>query len=180
MRRPQVVVFGFESIEPFSLIDRADMQIGLFGQRQVTLGVPALHLRRFAAFQQALPGVLVHGLQHAEARLAMGGLGGLDQAVVEQGLQTVEDLVLQGAIAIADGFGHVERPAAGEDRQPAEQFLRISIEQIVTPFDGVVQRLLTFRHVARGALEHVRVLLQAFEQHVRREDLAARRGQLDG
>ena len=88
--------------------------------------------------------------EQPEARLAVGRLLDLDQALVERApsarrrcRRRVSDDGPQ--IASAD----VEVAAAGEHRQPVEQALRAVVEEVVAPGDRAAQRLLALGQVAR-------------------------------
>src|SRR6266567_4618622 len=54
------------------------------------------------------------------------------------------------------------------------------MKQLITPRDGVAQGLLSCWHVPRPTCQHVQWLVQAREQRLWREQLQARRCQLDG
>jgi hypothetical protein len=70
------------------------------------------------------------------------------------------------------GFGHllrsVERPAAGEDREPPESLLLLGREQLITPGDRAAQGSLALRQVAGAAREQWQGVLQP------RQDLGCR------
>ena len=113
------------------------------GQRQVVGGVPvARRLGLAARLGQALGGVLAHRLQQPVAPRAGGALVHLHQRLVDQPRQQVEHRVRGEAVARADRLGGLQRPAAGEDRQPPQQRpLRLG-QQVVAPVERRPQRLL--------------------------------------
>ena len=88
---------------------------------------------------EPLGGVLVHRLEHPVA-LAVED----DEALVDERLQRVE-------VGVAHLLGGVERAAAGEDRETAEQAPLVVGEQLVRPVERGAERLLARARVAAAA-----------------------------
>ena len=82
-------------------------------------------------------------------------------------------------MAVHDPLGGVARPVADEDGEAPEQSLLRVGQQVVAPGDRAPQRPLPFGQVARPAGQQVDRVLQPLEDPGRREDLHARRGELD-
>ena len=66
------------------------------------------------------------------------------------------------------GLGGLEREAAREDAQAAEQRLLVRVEKVVAPGDRRVQRLLSRRQVGCAVLEERQAPVQPLEERVRR------------
>ena len=79
-----------------------------------------------------------------------------------------------------DGLRGLQREAADEDREPAEEALLLGCQQVVAPGDGIAHRLLPRRQVARASGQQRQPVLKSREQRCGREHLDPRRGQLDG
>ena len=77
-------------------------------------------------------------------------------------------------------LGRVERKAAGEHGEPAEEGLLGRIEEVVTPLDGGTHRLQAGRKVAGSARQQRQPRPEPGEHRFRREDGHPRRRQLDG
>src|SRR5206468_2815242 len=99
---------------------------------------------------ELLHGVLADGLEEAVAG-AVTALLADDERFVDQLSQQVEDLERLAGRRPADRLGGLQRPAAGEDRQAAEQRPLPFGEQVVTPIDERVQRLLARERGAAAA-----------------------------
>lgn len=94
---------------------------------------------------ELLRGVLADRLQHAVSRLARDLGVGQDQRLVDQVAEHPQDVLGPQSAARADLLGHVERPPAGEDRQPPQQDPLGLVEQLVAPVDRRPERLLPGR-----------------------------------
>ena len=120
-----------------------------FEQSEEEPGVAISDGRLLAARRQPLQPELAHRLQHPEARLALDALLLAQQALVDQRGNAVEDI--ERPLRVDDRLGRLQRAAAGEDGQAAEEDLLLRGEQVVTPGDGVAHRLLP-RRERRGRL----------------------------
>ena len=109
------------------------------------------------------------GLEHPEPAVRVAR----HEALVGERLEAVE------RVGAAHGFGGVEREAAREHAEAREERLRVGVQQVVAPADRRPQRLLALRRVARAGAEEVEPAAQAVEDLRRRQDLDARRGELD-
>ena len=78
-----------------------------------------------------------------------------------------------------DSLGSLQRPPPDEDAQPPEEDLLGWSEQVVAPGDRVAQGLLSRRQVTRPPRQRRQAALQPRQQRRRRQELDARRGQLD-
>ncbi len=143
-RAASVVVLAVEQLEPLELLGAAEAQVGARQDARVVFGVPALNGDPLGAFLEALERVLADGLQHAEARLAVGTVLPAQQALVQQRSEVVE----RGA---TDRLGGRGGAAADEDAQLGEEALLARLEQLVAPVNGRPQGLLPRRQVARAA-----------------------------
>ena len=125
------------------------------GRRQYAAALPAIG-PRLAARLQPLQRVLADRLQHAEARRA-----GRARRLPQQAAGSARDAAAPSSrrpgrqpLAVRRAGRRPRRlpsAAAGEDGQPPEERLLRSVEQVVAPGDGVAQRLLAGRQVARAA-----------------------------
>ena len=89
-----------------------------------------------------------HHVEQAETRLVVRGDLDADQALLGQRLDDLPGLA-------GDGLDGLDRAAAAEDRQPAEQALLGRIQKGVAPVDRVAQGLVAVRPVTRAAAEQV-------------------------
>ena len=100
----------------------------------------------------------------------------LVRAVIDRGIDLdangvphgVQHFHAEAAVGVAHRLGCVQRPAAREDGQPAEESLRSGREQVVAPGDGVAQGPLAGGQVARPAGEHGQPVVQPVAQRLRR------------
>ena len=84
------------------------------------------------------------------------------------------------ATGVTDGFGALQRTAAREHRQPAEQSLLRDCQERMTPLERVPKRLLSGRQIRRAACQQVQPRRQSRAHLCRGEDLDARGRQLQG
>src|SRR5436190_353791 len=82
-------------------------------------------------------------------------------------------------VGLAHLLGRLDREAAGEDGEAAEQLLFRLVKELVAPLDRRAQRPLALRRVSSAAREDRQRALEALEQLVGREQARARRGELD-
>ena len=73
----------------------------------------------------------------------------------------------------------MERRAGREDGEPCQQRPLVLVEEVVAPVDGLPQRLLSRREIARPAREESEALVEPLAQHTRRECSDPRSGELD-
>jgi hypothetical protein len=76
---PDVGMFDLTAVEPLELIRRGEVGLGLHGQGQEVIGVAAEHRIEVGPGRQLFQRELPDGLQHGEARGAVGQLGRPDQ-----------------------------------------------------------------------------------------------------
>src|ERR1044072_8606016 len=87
---------------------------------------------------QPPPCVLANSLQHREAQLA-GHFSLPQQILVQKHLDGLRRVNAQVAIRIAYGYRALDRAAAHEHRQPAEERALPIFEQVVTPIYGATK-----------------------------------------
>ena len=179
--RAHVVVIVLDAVQPDGAVLGRQMGHGGLGVVGEVLGVPSPDRKGLPVGLQPLEGERADRLQHHEPRV--GVLGVLAQeALVDEARQAVEH-VEGGAPARlrpADGLGGLELEAAHEHGDRGEEALDGRVQEVVAPGDRAAQRLLPRRQVARAATQQVEPALQPLQDALRREDLDAGRGQLDG
>src|SRR5215211_4658163 len=137
-RGAQVGLLQVATVQPLALVGAGEVRLG--GERRVeeVLGVAPPDLLQVAVFGQPLLPELADRLQHGEPGVAGRGLGPEHQRLVDQRGQAVEDVQAE-LPGTADRLGRLQRPAAGEHRQPGEQSPLGVREQVVAPGDGAAQ-----------------------------------------
>ena len=120
-------------------------------QRRVVVLVSASDRLGVRALGQTLEAVLADRLQHLEARLAVERSNLPQEALVDERSQRVEHVDAQLAVRIADGDGAVDRAAADEDGEPAEERAFRRVEQVMAPGDRPAKRALSLGNVAGSA-----------------------------
>ncbi len=178
-RRPHVGVLRLQHVAPPILRRGEPERRGPLGQVEAPGSVGTPDRRLLAARGELLQGVLADGLQHPEPGLAVGARLPMEQAPVDQRREGREDVELRAVARPADRLRRLQRTAAGEDGQAAEEDPLLFGEQVVAPGDGVAQGAQPRRLVARPAGQQRQPALQPRQQRRRREDGAARGGQLD-
>jgi hypothetical protein len=176
-RRPQVAALVVQPRQPRQLAGAFHRGFGLLGEPQVVRRVPRTGRGLLAALREALPRVLAHRLQHREAG-RRAGLQAADQAVLDEGGEAGERLDPQVAVPAAHGRDGLERPAAREHRQPAEQPLERWVEQVVAPRQRRAQAPVPFRLVARPVGQQVQPVLESLLDDLRCQDGGPGGGQL--
>src|SRR5205823_5704152 len=78
-------------------------------------------------------------------------------------------------VATRYGSGRVQRPAAREHRQPPEELLLGSVQEVVAPGDGRFERLLALRAIPPAAGQYPQRRGEVVQQRGRGEDTYARR-----
>src|SRR5829696_7219239 len=145
--RPHVVVLGLQAIQPLKLILASELWVGLLCQGQEILGVNPLDLLGLCALLELLAGVLVDGLQHHEAWLPVRSFLLPQEALVQQGGDSLEGLHGQITFCVADGLYGFQGASSGEDRKPGEEHALAFIEKRVAPLEGSPQGPLPLREV---------------------------------
>ena len=87
-------MLGVEPVHPRHLLRTGQLGVGLVHQRQEEFGMGPPRRLCFAALLQPLQPVLPNRLQHGEAWLAIRPLDRLQQVVLDQSVQTAEDVEL--------------------------------------------------------------------------------------
>ncbi len=102
-RGAHIVQIGRQPLQPDGLLLALQQRRGALGQRQVVRQVAGGDPLTLAAAGQLLVGVLAQDDQQAVAGLAVGGLGRLDHALVDQRSQPLD------AGQMRPGWRHVGR-----------------------------------------------------------------------
>ena len=158
-----------QSIQPAASVWPAQARLGALGQRQEVLGMATSQRLELAGPGELFEAEFTNRLEHAQAQLTVGGAHRSQQVLGHQRIDQVEDLAL-----VADGCRRLEAAAADEDRQAAKQRLLVRLEQVVAPGDGVAQRLLAGRRVARAARQQLESTLERPEHRAWRRAVAMR------
>src|SRR5690242_10352375 len=117
----------------------------------------------FAARGQALQSILPNGFQHHQARFAPLLLDLLQQAFVDERGDSIEDLC-RTVIAFksrTNGLCRLQSAASDEDREPPEETLLLGAQQIITPPNGVTQRLVPYWRISCPARQGLQEVLQS-------------------
>src|SRR5947209_19391379 len=90
--------------------------------------------------------------------------------------------VCEGCVAdcLRYSFCGLQTAATCKDREQTEETLLLGGEQVVAPLQRIVQRLLACRQVLLPASQHLKPILEALEQGLRRKQFNASCGQFDG
>src|SRR5580704_3353797 len=105
-----------------------------------------------ARLVEALARVQTNGLQQAVAALARGSLVGDHEGLLDQTREHVGDARGVEVAAGAHAFDGFEPEAAGEGCEPTKQGPLVRLEEVVTPLEGRLERLLPCRRsMARRA-----------------------------
>jgi len=150
------------------------------GEVEEVRGVAPLQLLALVALL-ARAGVIANALQHGEARLRVLRRTGaeLQQALVDQRLQTPEGVELVGAGGEADGRGGARREGAAEDAQAAQRGALGGGEQLVAPVERRAQRAVAIGKVGGARGEHAETVVEPLQHGGRRQHAYARGGELD-
>ena len=179
----QVLGFLIELVEGNRLICSPQPRRGALDQRQEERSMPLLQLLQLTTLLQLFTGVVADRLQHPKAGPLDRGRGAVDEAVLQQtadGLQHAVLFDLPRRLRWKDNrCDCLQREAACEDGQLAEQTPRVRVEQRVTPADGLAQGVVTRRAIAFAGREQLERVLEAGLHCVRRQHVGARGGELD-
>ncbi len=178
-RETEVVMLDLQAVEPGALADAREVGLGGLRQGQECRRVASPDLVELAGFLEALTSVVADRLEHPEAGFA-GRLVLPDQALVDERGEAVEHVDADLGGGPADRLRLVERHAAREYRRPVEEPARAGVEQVIAPRDRPAQRLLALGQAAARRGEQIQALAEASQDRVRREQLDAGRGELDG
>ena len=177
-RGAQVVVLGFQALQPLLLLLVEQVGARGLGQRKKDRGVALARGGQLASALQQLERILADRFEHQHAPAAVG-IRVLKQAAANQRGQRRKHL--GGRQVGGQRLGCFQRAAAHARAQRAKQALLGRAKQIVAPGDGVAQGLLAGRQIARAAGQHVQGLraAQAGQQGGWRQQPGPRGGQLD-
>src|SRR5687768_995020 len=112
-------------------------------QEQLCMPLPRLH--GLVMLLQLLQSVLADRFQHREARRAVRLSELTHKAMVNERCESIEHIDVRVA-----GFGGLKRPSASKVSQLAVEPLFLLVQQVVTPGDGVADRLLSGGKVTRS------------------------------
>ena len=133
----------------------------------------------FASGFQFLARELPDCLQHPEAWLAVIVIPLPEQALLDQRVETVEDVEFQLTVGIEDRLGCLDSTAADENAQTNKERSLILGQEAVAPLDRLAQCSLAFRLVARSAREELQPTIETSEQRRWLQDAHPGRSQLD-
>src|SRR5215210_4279812 len=150
--RPQVAVLGLQTIQPDPLRRAPQLGLGTLRDRQIMPGMAPSYARPLTTLFQPFERILADRLEHAEPRLAVGVFASSNQALGGERFQAIQNVDAETA-RITDGLGGPHRPPAHEDREATEQAAFALVQEVVTPGDGVAERLLAGRQVARATCQ---------------------------
>src|SRR4029079_15417676 len=117
-------------------------------------------------------------VEQPEARLAIGRLLHLEQALVHERHQSIEDVTTYLGRGPADRLDRGKVASGPEDRQAIDQPASARLEELIAPGDRSAQRLLALRQVTRPGGQDVELMIETRQDRIRRQDLDARRGEL--
>ena len=138
----------------------------------------ALRLGELVRVDQTLLRVLAQHFEHRDARFGFGILAEPNHVLLDQRREPEQDRTLVALVG-RHGCGRVERAAAMEHAEPAKAALLRIGEQIVTPRDRRVHRLLPLRPVGCAVAEQRQAPLEPRCERFGRQQQQARRGELD-
>ncbi len=164
---PKVIVVGFEAFRELGFRVYAPC-VALGGESAKGTCVTAPQLVGLAGLLELLGRVLANRLEHQEAVVR----DRLQKAEIDERAQRVE-------VRVTNLLGGGKWEAPGKDREPAEEDLRLRVEQVVTPLDRCPQCSLVFRDVPGAAGEKGQGVIEALQKQIRAQELRARRGELD-
>ncbi len=169
---------ALQAVQRCALLGALQERRQALGQVEEDAGVPLPRGVGVAGCFEELRGELADRLEHGEARLP-GFLGAADQALVDERGQALEDVDGRPVARTGHGLGHVEVPAAPEDRQASKQPALGLVQEVAAPGDRAPQRPLAVGQVAGGRGQQAQLPLQALEDLLGREELHAGGRQLD-
>src|SRR4051794_30499966 len=143
-----------------------------------------LRLGKLPTGDQLLTGKLADGLEHGEARLVprigIERLLEANQTGIVECIEAIKDRERWTSSEARHCFRRIERPAAGEHRQAAEERLLRGIEEVMTPGYSPAQCLLSLWEVPATSGEEREPAVETRQDRFRWEESHARRRQLDG
>ena len=179
-RRPHVIVLDLQPSEAFPLRRPNELQLGPLGHSQEVRRVRRAHGHLVATDVETLQPVLPNRLQHGEARRAISPIPGSEQALLRQGIETIEDIERQIAWCIAHGLSRLEGAPSRKDGEAGEKSLLIGIKEVVAPRDSRPQCLLTNWEVPAAACQELESLVEPGKELLGRKNADAGGGQLNG
>src|SRR5215218_1687411 len=125
---------------------------------------------------------LADGLQHPETRFVDRGAGFrkfVDKTLIDDARQCLDRVDGWLGGDGADRLSPLQCPTTDEDAQPPKEHSLLWCEQVMTPGDGVAQRPLPRREVARAAGQR-QPATESDQECLWREEFHPGGGQLDG
>ena len=178
-RRAQVVLLGDDPRQqPGPALAPQEVGRRRLGEGEEEPGVAALDSLELPRLDEAFERVLAHGLEQPVARHAVARLHD-DERLVHQRRDAVEDVLGLERRAGADGFGGLQREAAVERGQAAQQHLLARAEQRVAPLHRRSQRAVARQRRAAPRGEQAEGVVEAVRDLLGRQHAHARRGELD-
>jgi hypothetical protein len=153
------------------------------GKVGVVLGMGASGgVGHLGLFLEPLRGVRPDRLEHHQARLAVVAVSTPDQALVEERGDAVERIEVGSDVTGQRGGDRLDRlgQGRGKEGEEHEEALLAGLEEVVAPLDRRPERLLALGQVAGPAAEELQAVSEAVAESLGREEVQARRGQLDG
>ena len=123
-------MIAIETGRPFRLGSVAEV-VGGLGKARERFGMTCAERLRFARLGETLESVFADCPEHEQPLVAEQ----LEKAEVDEGREFAQ-------LRIADRLGRPDWKAAREHREPWQQTLALSVEQVVTPFDCRAQSAL--------------------------------------
>ena len=168
--RPDVVMFSLEDADPAGLLAAGQDLCRRLGEVHVGGPMAALQLVAFATRCEHLTRVFADRVEQPEAGLALD-LIAPNEALIDERGDAVEHILAELIGGSAHRLGAIEIESAREDRQAIEQPPARAVEDVVAPGDGGPEGLLPLREVARVRDQHRKLLIEAGQDLLRREDL---------
>src|SRR6266699_1225957 len=134
-------------------------------QAGVIGGMPAPTLLLLPCCVQPLQSIVPHQLQHAKAYCLTGRYLRLDEAGIHQGGQC-EDAFFRRNLTLGEAYRlrRLQRPASHEDAKGTKTALLFLREQLITPGNSVLHRLLACWQVSRPSTQECQTMGQALLQ----------------
>src|SRR6266480_2358159 len=173
-RGSEVVALEVQARRPDVLARPVQLRLALLCDAAEVRRVAPAKVDLLAGGHETLERVFADDLEHREPPHVRARVD--DQALVGQRTEQRKHVV--AFLAVADGFGGRQRPAANKDGEPAEQPPLSVVEQLVAGVDRGAERAVAFRRILDGGGQ-LEPLAEACKQLAGAQDLYASRGQLD-
>jgi hypothetical protein len=160
-------VVAIQHVQPVPLPARQEPRACGAGQLGEQLGVTPPNAVDLATGDQGAVGELPDDHEHLEPRFAVDG-GRLEEAVVDEGANTVQDVDSKLVAASRHRLDVVQSAAPHENRASLEESLRRRFEKVIAPSDRVDDRLLSLRYV--GSRVGEQTVVQSVEHCLRSEE----------